>query len=924
MGEVAGYPESVSFDHDAPTVADGGDGATRQLSGEAPDTIGSYRLVRKLGAGGFGSVHQAEHPLLGTVALKVLESTADIDAKLFGREGRLVLDHPAIPKVLDRGEDMGRKFLAMELVEGVGLTELMEGQPLTEERAVDIAIQIAEVLSHTHARGIVHRDLKPSNVLVTAEGRVRVLDFGIAKLVGLDETSQTSAPIGSPAFMSPEQAGGRSVGPECDLYSLGVLLYFLVTGRLPIEAPDAVALLLAINRRPPVAIGRHRSGLSHAFQKLVMGLLEKDPVARVQPAERVIDELRAIQQGRGGGGPFVELERARGGAGSVLLVTGSGRAAVVAEIAAAAAAFDVPLLRVAGRADGRAFGTLEALLGGAPELPRRTPRAVSIEAWRARIVDDGGPAPRVLVIDDADLAADGTWDVVEALAARIRALPLLVVMASPAVGDGLSKLKERLEPLGVLAWRVRGEPESRGVPPAVEPVATAELVSQGLEAQDLGVEGLARRRFGSALGRADLDPSVRRDLLVRLATLLLQGGRPDEARPLAETAHALALRDGDDRTRARAARQLGILEIGQGELAAAVSRFAEAEKLALAAGDRAEVAACDNDRGLVLRLLNRRDEAAEAFRRAGRVWEELGEPGRRAACQNNLGLIHFELGRAEEALDRYRAALEIWRAAGDRNGEATALSNIGGVLAELGDGAGARRRYEEAVALRRQLGDDHLLGLTLANLAALKTLAGEVDAGLVLQREALALARRAGDRAAIGNSLDHIGVALAALGRFAEAERSYGDALRLRREVSDRYGEAMSLANIGDLLHGSGCCAEALPLFEEALAIADELRRPMLRAQVLTFLGRCRHDTGEGTGHATLARAQVLADELGSLDVGCQARIARARALGADDPRGALSLAEEALAQARKGGLRQLQVDAMRLWEELSRSTGAC
>ncbi len=221
------------------------------MSLPAGHRLGRYRLVRLLGSGGMGEVYFAEDTQLGRpVALKVLP--ADVaatraQAARLAREARAAsaISHPNVAHVYEIGEEGGRPFIAMEYVEGQPLDRWRDTPPAVEQ-VLAVAVQLADALAEAHARGVVHRDLKPANVLVDKSGRVKVLDFGIAKLQpaeppGPDEETQlrtaTGSVMGTVAYMSPEQLEGRTVDARSDLWSLGVVLYELASGRHPLQAP---------------------------------------------------------------------------------------------------------------------------------------------------------------------------------------------------------------------------------------------------------------------------------------------------------------------------------------------------------------------------------------------------------------------------------------------------------------------------------------------------------------------------------------------------------------------------------------------------------------------------------------------------------------------------------------------------------------
>jgi len=266
-------------------------------------TIGHYVVLDELGHGGMGVVYRARDTRLGRLAaLKVLRPDspggADATRRLL-REAQTAssLNHPNILTIYDVGSDEGVDYIAMELVEGGTLADALASGPLPAERALRLAAQVADALAVAHAASIVHRDLKPSNIMMPAADRVKVVDFGLAKVSGAAASASatttpltaTGAIVGTAPYMSPEQATGRAVDARSDLFSLGSILYEMLSGRMPFRGDSAVGTLAAILKDTPPPI----PGLRPAVAKLVDRCLRKDPADRFQSAAEL---TAAIQQ----------------------------------------------------------------------------------------------------------------------------------------------------------------------------------------------------------------------------------------------------------------------------------------------------------------------------------------------------------------------------------------------------------------------------------------------------------------------------------------------------------------------------------------------------------------------------------------------------------------------------------------------------
>ena len=276
---------------------------------------GRYRLDQCLAAGGMGIVYKAERVTIGKiVAIKFLHDSlaAHRDlVKRFEREAKTMsrLSHPNIVSVIDHGVSGGAPYLVMEFHVGQSLGDVLADGPLSPRRAVALTRQILAGIRHAHALGIVHRDLKPDNVLLLSgvgDGDfVKILDFGLAKLVGGADSTQklTSAgfALGTPGYMSPEQAMGNALDQRTDLYSLGVLLFEMVVGHKPFRATSPVVLLrMQIDDPPPKPRqAAPMSGISSELDRVILKALQKEPAARFQSAEEFAAALEATPEGSG-------------------------------------------------------------------------------------------------------------------------------------------------------------------------------------------------------------------------------------------------------------------------------------------------------------------------------------------------------------------------------------------------------------------------------------------------------------------------------------------------------------------------------------------------------------------------------------------------------------------------------------------------
>jgi Tol biopolymer transport system component/predicted Ser/Thr protein kinase len=265
-------------------------------------TISHYKILEKLGEGGMGVVYKAQDTKLDRlVALKFLPEhvTASEEEKArFLQEARAAsaLNHPNVCVIHDLQEHGGAQFIVMEYVDGATLRNKFEAGELKVDQVLGYAIQIGEALHEAHSKGIVHRDIKSDNIMINSKNQVKVMDFGLAKLKGPLKLTRTSSTVGTLAYMSPEQIQGGEADARSDIFSFGVVLYEMLTGRTPFHGEHEAAMMYSIVNEEPDPIERYRSNLSPVLANLIQRALEKDPNDRYQSVNDMVIELRRLQK----------------------------------------------------------------------------------------------------------------------------------------------------------------------------------------------------------------------------------------------------------------------------------------------------------------------------------------------------------------------------------------------------------------------------------------------------------------------------------------------------------------------------------------------------------------------------------------------------------------------------------------------------
>lgn len=818
---LAAHEEAAGFLEQSPAPAFlGGSGGDAEA---APGgRAGPYRVVSEIGRGGMGTVYLAERAdgaFEQQVALKLIRRRLVSEALLerFFRERQILarLEHPHIARLLDGGvSEDGHPYFAMELVRGAPLAAHCDARRLPLPARLELFDQACRAVQHAHANLVVHRDLKPSNMLVTEDGSLKLLDFGIAKVLS-DEAEGGAAltraglvPL-TPEYAAPEQLRGQPATTATDVYALGIVLYELLTGRRPgwSQRGDASGLGAAEPEPPASAVSRPRAvrrsdgatsvaalaevaaarsttpkrlqrELAGDLGAIVLRALEGDPARRYPSVEALAEDLRRFRAGlpvraraatlRYRVGKLVRRHR---------LAVAAGAAAVVAMLA------------------GTAVSLWQA------GIAARERDAARRQATRA------GEAQRFL--ESIFLGADPD----RSQGAKLTARELL--------DRGAARVDEALA----------GEPELRAEMLTLLGNVYQQLALYG-EARGLFEQALSLRRELHGEGHPEVAVSYRRLGLAHHSAADYAG-----AEPLLE--HALELEEdrGDPLGIAAAASSLALLRRAQGD-------YPEARRLLERAvglfGDHGPPASPDlakslNNLGLVLWRLREHREAARVFERALAIHRENeGEVSSFVVgCEDNLALMLAELGDLESAREHSDHAVGIAERLYDRPHRllASTLNSAGSIAAKRGERERAIAFYLRAIEVYEgSLGPDHPdLAYSLRNLAAERIAEGDLREALALYTRALRIREPAlGPRhTLVASSWLDVAEVQRDLGSLVAAEAAARRALDIYRQQPGGHPQtAPTLLDLGEILVRAGRATEAEPLLAEALAIRKAKLQP--------------------------------------------------------------------------------------------------
>jgi tetratricopeptide (TPR) repeat protein/predicted Ser/Thr protein kinase len=890
------------------TIPAGGRGARLEAGRLLADR---YRIVELVGEGGMGMVYRALDEQLGlTVAVKVLRPELSSDERVVERFRReLVLarqvTHRNAVRIHDIGHDDDLLFLTMDFVEGESLQALLrDNGRLEPEHAVDIARQLALALEVAHEAGVVHRDLKPGNVLIQPAGRVCVSDFGVACSAGSHDLTRAGMVIGTPAYLSPEQAHGAALDGRSDLYALGLLLFEMLTGRLPSSRAGATRE----QRGGPAPDPRKlRPDLPRQLAWVVRRLLQTDPARRFQNAREVVEALDGKLRP-----PSI---RSLGGRRRLFAAVS---VSVLAVLLTAGWAY---LPRNTRLQPGVEAGPLQV---EEPEPPL-TPSATALRAWtqgREHLLrrEDAAAAAAMKRAVAADPALTAAWVGL----ARAHAALGQQAEALEAARRGVASVGPRS---GRAAWearaleaRLQGEPErARKIASdwvAISPrdlEAHIELAEVSGEAGDLAAAVATLRRVVVA------DPNHPRAWLLLAKHSILAGDSRSAIDESLIQALVIQERLQSEPGRAEVYNALGVAYNDLGDLDNAAESYKKAVEIRRRIGDRRGLAASLRNLAAIDAVRGEPERAEERLAEALTIVQGLGDKAGLADLSNDLGLLAEERGHYQEAMEHYREGLRLRRGLGQSLAVAESLNNVGYVCYLLGRFQDATVYWQQALVLYQDGGDQAGVVLGTQGMGLLLMAQGDWDAAVEAFQKSLVISRGLGLEESTAAALLHLGRVGLLQGRFSEALAAFAEALPMLRELGDVRGqteltlaEAEAWLQIGDL----DATRQRLDAAERLLAggANGEQQAELWRLRGLLHL---RH--GEtAQAREALRRAVREAEASHGAVTLLQARIARTRLQGAQGLEELRGLRDE----ATRLGHRTLELQAAEAFTEAALASG--
>jgi len=896
-------------------------------------TLGRYRILRRIGAGGMGVVYLArDERLEREVAVKVLPSGTLADEaarKRFRREALTLsrLNHPNVATIFDFNTDDSTDYLVTEYIPGVGLDEKVADVALPIREVVSLGSQLAQGLAAAHAQNIVHRDLKPANLRLTIDGRLKVLDFGLAMLVQPEgdlarTVSLTSSQqiTGTLPYMAPEQLRGEPPDFRTDIWAAGVVLYEMATGRRPFAQRNGPMLINSILNEPPEPPSKINANVSARLENIILKSLEKDPALRYQTSKELAGELDRLTTGELliASVPFRKSRSLLIALMVLVLVAAIAVGSFLARRVPQARSATVNVRRsvavfgfknLSGRADTAWVSTavaemLTTELGAGEQLLTVSGENVARVKSDLALPETDTLAPDTLARVRHTLGSDyvvlGSYiEVGGGTGAQIR-LDLRLQDASAGQTIAVVSDKGNLSQLDELVTRAGAHLRGKlgvGEVDASEELALRARRPANLLAARLYSQGLANLRTADALAARDLllkaveaDP-MHADSWAALAGAWSTLGYDAKSIKAAKQAVQLSSEfpqeerfrfegqsyeaDSDWEKAIASYRALYELEpdnVDNGLKLANAQIFGGQATEGLQTLTRLRKLPAPRNEDLRIDLAEARAaHFLSDFKREREVAVAAAEKGEKQGARFLVARARLaeclalrNMGDPKGAVQVCHEAQRIFAFAGDRYGVATALNSIGNALYDIGDLDGARKTYEQVMQIDREIGNMGGLAGAMDNLASLAGDQGDKATAKKLAQRALALYRETGDKMNVAATLNNIASEMVVNGDLLGSRKLFDESLAIGREIHSDSTVAITLVNLGEVRLELGDTDGAKAAYEEALSNFQKNNEKGKSAYPLVGLGDVLSTTGDLKGaKEKLEQGLALSNETG-------------------------------------------------------------
>ena len=831
---------------------------------------GRYEILQLLGEGGMGAVYKAmDRELDRPVALKLIRPQLAANPSILARfKQELLLAHQVTHKnvirIYDLGDADGVKFITMEFVEGVDLRALIhEKKKLPPEEAVEITEQICRALEATHTVGVIHRDLKPQNIMRDNSGRILLMDFGLARTVEGDGMTQTGALVGTMEYMSPEQALAKNLDQRSDLFTLGLILYELLTGKTPYSAESVVASLIKRTQEGAIPVSDHDGTIPAPLSNIVSKCLERDPNLRYQTAAELLRDLDAYS-GKGAAAnlrfqPAVEPWGRTipwplvTGVATVLLLAIVGyefRGTLFAPSAKKGATVQalslavLPFENKSGDASWDWLGPsladmLSTDVGQSAHL-----RAVSSDRVQQVFHDlriapnaavDSATLGRIAEFTNADTLVSGRYTKlgdqirIDATLQDRKHNRTILVKAEAANQQDLSAAVDRLAAMIrqnlALSPDLVKELQAQSFKPTSTSVDALRDYNQGLQLLRQGNNLEAKKQFEAAT-KEDPQFAV---AYSRLGEAYSDLGYDAEAEQAAR--HAVDLSQN--------------LPLAQKYfIDASLARITKDNQKALADYENLAKSFPDNlDVQFALGSLY--EDAGDMDKARSYYANVLKTDSKNLDALLAMGRVEIKAGNPQKGLDPLDQARHIAIDLDIQEQQALILQATGIAYKLMNKPAEALRNYEDSMAINQRLGQKRGVAASLVEIAQVQLSLGKPDAALKAYNDALKIRQEIGAKKEAGDTLIDLGDLYMERGQPDKALQMFKESLQIQRDAGDQTNQALCLSNIGNAYLQKSENEDALTYLQQALQIREKLNVPTDIAQTLQILGVAYANLGE-------------------------------------------------------------------------------
>jgi serine/threonine protein kinase/Tfp pilus assembly protein PilF len=815
---------------------------------------GRYEILQLLGEGGMGAVYKAaDRELNRFVALKVIRPELASNASILARfKQELLLAHQVthrnVIRIYDLGEAEGVKFITMEFIEGKDLRTLIrEKKKFSPEEAVDVIQQVCQALDAAHSVGVIHRDLKPQNIMQDATGRILVMDFGLARTLEGDGMTQSGAMVGTMEYMSPEQALTQELDQRSDIFALGLILYEMLTGKMPFAASSAVASLIKRTQERAIPVSDVDTQIPGALSGIVSKCLERDVNDRYQSASDILADLNTWRDKRAANTIAFEARVEPWGrtvpwpgiavAVTILLLALSGylfrgrlfssspRTRPTSATPVASLAI-VPFYNASGDPSLDWLGaslaeTLTTDVGQSASL-----RTVSADRLHQVLKDlhigtDSPLDPQgIKQLAQFSNAQTMVWGQYVRSGGQIRVQatlqnlkqgspPVTIQVEAPSEKDLLAatdQLAQKIRDNLALSPEIVKELQQRAFRPTSKSVDAVRAYNEGLGLMRQGDNLEAQKRFESAT-QADPEFAL---AFSRLGQTYSSLGYDNEAERYSQRAVALS-------SQLPAAERYLIEAIDArvtGQTDKAIGLYSNLAK------------AAPGDSDLQFTLANLYESNNDFDQATQHYAKVLEQDPKSVAALLATGRVLIKSGKPQDSLDSLNQAYSLAVRLDNQEQKAAILQAIGVAYRLMDKPQDALKNYQDSIAIKREIGDKRGIAVSLNESAQVQTTMGQLATAEASYKEALQIRRDIGDKRGVGDTLMDMGNLYGVRGKHDEALALYKEALQIERDRGDELSQAACLNAIGNAYFYEGRYDDALTYFQQALQLREKLKTP--------------------------------------------------------------------------------------------------